>query len=275
MRMRIIPCLLFIAGCFISSIKSELFRSGGGGGEQQHPMDNALERDILDKTVDLISKRAYYYATSGPGKRLPNYDFGLGKRSKWVEGRKLILNFPTNRFFNNNPAWPVTLTRCCDCPSWEVNMLNMPSCCLFRQHVFQAFYPKILEKERKVRVIYIWSFISNLLTPFLYFHRPPLSQTLQLWPRKTGRGVDGGGIRQLWRIPVSIRLHGWSTAAAATGQWVEWMGIIEINYHLIVLQPISGIKRSRPYRFGLGKRDSKEPQRRSSNSRYNFGLGKR
>lgn len=80
MRMRIIPCLLFIAGCFISSIKSELFRTGDG--EQQRPMDNTLEKDILDKTVDLISKRAYYYATSGPGKRLPNYDFGLGKRSK-------------------------------------------------------------------------------------------------------------------------------------------------------------------------------------------------
>lgn len=76
-----IPCLLFIIGCCVSSIKSEveLFR----GGEQQRRMDNdAVEKDILDKTVDLISKRAYYYATSGPGKRLPNYDFGLGKRSK-------------------------------------------------------------------------------------------------------------------------------------------------------------------------------------------------
>lgn len=47
-------------------------------------MNNEVGKDILDKTVDLISKRAYYYGTSGPGKRLPNYDFGLGKRSKYV-----------------------------------------------------------------------------------------------------------------------------------------------------------------------------------------------
>lgn len=40
------------------------------------------DNNVLDKTEDIFSKRAYYYATSGPGKRLPNYDFGLGKRSK-------------------------------------------------------------------------------------------------------------------------------------------------------------------------------------------------
>lgn len=85
MRMRIIPFLLVIAGCCVSSIWCELFRSGDGsgrsGGEEPRPMNNEVEKDILDKTVDLISKRAYYYGTSGPGKRLPNYDFGLGKRS--------------------------------------------------------------------------------------------------------------------------------------------------------------------------------------------------
>lgn len=79
MRMRIIPFLLFLAGCCVSSAWCELFH---GNGEQPRPMNNEVENDILDKTVDLISKRAYYYGTSGPGKRLPNYDFGLGKRSK-------------------------------------------------------------------------------------------------------------------------------------------------------------------------------------------------
>lgn len=78
--MRIIPFFLFIAGCCVSSCWCEvLFR---GPGEEPRPMNNEVEKDILDKTVDLIQKRAYYYGTSGPGKRLPNYDFGLGKRSK-------------------------------------------------------------------------------------------------------------------------------------------------------------------------------------------------
>lgn len=84
MRMRILPLLVVLAGCCVSSIWCELFRSGGGAGEEPRSMNNEVEKDILDKTVDLIQKRAYYYGTSGPGKRLPNYDFGLGKRSKWV-----------------------------------------------------------------------------------------------------------------------------------------------------------------------------------------------
>lgn len=50
-----------------------------------------------------------------------------------------------------------------------------------------------------------------------------------------------------------------------------------LNRFKTVFNSFADIKRSKPFRFGLGKRgDGKEQQqRRSSNSRYNFGLGKR
>lgn len=84
MRIILSPILAVTSCLLIVSVTCELFHGYNAGDASSNGdgplMANSMEKTGLDKTVNLINKRAYYYGTSGPGKRLPNYDFGLGKR---------------------------------------------------------------------------------------------------------------------------------------------------------------------------------------------------
>lgn len=69
-----------------------LAASGGGGGNggsnglldgaDSEPLDSVDKRP--DRYAFGLGRRAYTYTSSGPGvKRLPVYNFGLGKRAAW------------------------------------------------------------------------------------------------------------------------------------------------------------------------------------------------
>jgi len=72
--MRILPIPLFLLGYYIVAVTSQNIQEAPFG---------VSKRPERDRYAFGLGRRAYTYSSGGPGiKRLPVYNFGLGKRDR-------------------------------------------------------------------------------------------------------------------------------------------------------------------------------------------------